>query len=117
MPTLRWFGGWCVMSLPSIVIVPGGRLLEAGDHPERRRLAAAGRAEERHELALLGREVEVLDGDVVRRNCFWTPVELEEGHRCASSDASSGPAIWTRGRASRGRSGRSGPSRPRSGRS
>ena len=33
----------------------GRRLLEAGDHPQRRRLAAAGRAEERHELALLGR--------------------------------------------------------------
>ena len=51
IPTLRWFGGLYVMSLPSIVIVPGGRLLEAGDHPQRRRLAAAGWAEERHELA------------------------------------------------------------------
>ena len=68
MPTLRRFGGWRVMSLPSTTIVPGGRLLEAGDHPQGRRLAAAGRAEERDELAALGGEVEVLDGGERRRS-------------------------------------------------
>ena len=39
-----------------------GRLLEAADHPQRRRLAAAGRAEEREEAAPLDLEREVVDG-------------------------------------------------------
>ncbi len=38
----------------------GGRRLEAGDHPQGRRLAAAAGAQEGHELAALDREVEVL---------------------------------------------------------
>src|SRR4051794_17732596 len=40
----------------------GGRLLEAADHPERRRLAAAGRPEHGEEAAALDREREVVDG-------------------------------------------------------
>jgi hypothetical protein len=36
----------------------GRRLLEPGDHPQRRRLAAAGGAEQHHELAMRDREVE-----------------------------------------------------------
>ena len=44
---------------------PGGRLLEAADHPQRRRLAAAGRAEEAEELAVPDLEVDVVDGDRV----------------------------------------------------
>ncbi len=43
------------------------RVLEAGDHPQGRRLAAAGRAEERDELAALGGKVEVLDRGERRR--------------------------------------------------
>ena len=39
-----------------------GDLLEAGDHAQRRRLAAAGRADEDHELAVLDLEVEVVHG-------------------------------------------------------
>jgi hypothetical protein len=42
-----------------------GRLVEAGDHPQRRRLAAAGRAEQREELAGLHLEVDVIDRDEV----------------------------------------------------
>ena len=42
-----------------------GRLLEAGDHPQRRRLAAAARAEQREELALADREAELVDGGEV----------------------------------------------------
>ncbi len=38
-----------------------GRLLEATDHPERRRLAASGRAEEAEELSVLHLEVDVID--------------------------------------------------------
>ena len=37
--------------------LPSGRALEAGDHPEERRLAAARRTEQNEELALLGGEV------------------------------------------------------------
>ena len=40
---------------------PGGRLLEPGDQPQGRRLAAAGRAEQREERAGRDGEVEVLD--------------------------------------------------------
>ena len=42
-----------------------GRLIEAGDHAQRGRLAAAGRAEHREELALLDLDAHVLDGDEV----------------------------------------------------
>ncbi len=40
---------------------PGRGLLEAGDHPHRRRLAAAGRAEHREELALPDGQVDAGD--------------------------------------------------------
>ena len=39
-----------------------GDVLEPGDHPQRRRLAAAGRADEDQELAVGDVEVELLDG-------------------------------------------------------
>ena len=41
----------------------GGRLLEAGDHLQRRRLAAAGRSEHGEELAAPDAEVGGVDGD------------------------------------------------------
>ena len=43
----------------------GGRQLEAGDHPQRRRLARARRAEHREELAVADVEVDAVDGDDV----------------------------------------------------
>ena len=43
----------------------GGRLLEARDHPQRRRLARAGRTEHREELAVADLEVDARDGDDV----------------------------------------------------
>ena len=51
MPMLRWLGFSRVTSLPPIDDGACRRLLEAGDHPQHRRLAAAGRAEEGDELA------------------------------------------------------------------
>ncbi len=54
IPTLRLFGALPVISAPSMRIEPAVGVLEAGDHPEGRRLAAAGRAEERDELASRG---------------------------------------------------------------
>src|SRR5262249_60473005 len=42
-----------------------GRLLEAADHPQRRRLAAARGAEEREELAAVDVERDAVDGDDV----------------------------------------------------
>ena len=54
MPMLRWLGGRCVMSVPSIEIVPAVGCSKPGDHPQGRRLAAARRPEEGDELAVLG---------------------------------------------------------------
>ena len=62
MLTLRWYGGSHVTSWPWSSIRPGGRLLEAADHPQGRRLAAAGRAEQAEELAVADLEVDVVDG-------------------------------------------------------
>ena len=69
-----------VMSVPSSTIVPAVGSLEAGDHPQRRRLAAAGRAEEADELAALGGEVEVLHGDG-RAEVLLDAGQYEEAHR------------------------------------
>src|SRR5205823_4931904 len=41
---------------------PGGRVLEPGDHPQGRGLAASGRAEQGEERALRDRQGEVVDG-------------------------------------------------------
>ena len=41
----------------------GADLLEAGDHPQARRLPAAGRADQDHELAVADLEIEIVDGD------------------------------------------------------
>ena len=48
---LRWLAGVPVTSSPPKRMLPGVGPLEAGDHPQRRRLAAAGWAEQRQELA------------------------------------------------------------------
>ncbi len=102
MPTLRWFGG-TVRDVRAVDRDRArGRLLEAGDHPQRRRLAAARRPEERHELAPLGGQVEVLDGDDVAER-FWTSVSSRKPIGLASVVAQRAPAIWTRVREPRPR--------------
>ena len=58
----------------------GGRVLEAGDHAQRRGLAAAGRADEHHELAVLDRAREVVDGDH-RSEPLAEVDELDAGQR------------------------------------
>ena len=50
------------------------RILETGDHAQRRRLAAAGRSDEHDELAVFDREVQVLD----RLNGAERLVEVDE---------------------------------------
>ena len=57
MLTLRLFGGVSDTSLPSSKDSSRAGALEAGDHAQRRGLAAAARAEQREELA--GRDVQV----------------------------------------------------------
>ena len=86
MPMLRWFGFSRVTSLPSITDRARGRLLEAGDHAQHRRLAAAGRPEEGDELAALDVEVEVLhDGASGRRtSCDVLDREERIGHGLGS---------------------------------
>ena len=61
------------------------RLLEAGDHPQRRRLAAAARAEHREELALGDVEVDVVDGGEVAE-------ALDDGRGARRSAGPLGPS-------------------------
>jgi hypothetical protein len=57
-----------------------GDVLESGDHPQGRRLAAAGRPDKDHELAVLDIEAHVPDGLVA----VWEPLrhflQLDLGH-------------------------------------
>ena len=53
-------------------------LLEAGDHPQRRRLAAAARPEQREELALVDAQVERVHRDE-RAEPFRDSTELDIG--------------------------------------
>ena len=61
MFTGRLFGGMPAMSCPSIDDLPVGRLLETGDHPQQRGLAAAGRAEQDEEFARVDVEADIVD--------------------------------------------------------
>ena len=74
-------GSAWVTSLPSIRIVPAGHLLEAGDHPQERGLAAARRPDEDHELALLDREVDARD-DFDAAVALADALEFKVGHCC-----------------------------------
>ena len=88
-----------------------GRLVEAGDHPQRRGLAAAGRAEQREELARLHLEVDVVDRDQVTvalgdptQDDVWIAPRLHwGGHhtvrilRLSSADKRSRPSGYTDG--------------------
>ena len=75
IPMSRLFGGTWVMSLPSTTIRPG-RPVEAGDEPQRRRLAAAPTAEQREELALLERDLDPVERDDVAERAVQA-LELE----------------------------------------
>ena len=55
-------------------------LLEAGDHPQRGRLAAARRADEHDELAFVDLQVEVADRDDVVAVDLRDVDELDVGH-------------------------------------
>ncbi len=56
-----------------------GDLLEAGDHPEQRRLAAARGADEDHELAVADREVDAVD-HLGRAEALDDLAQLEVSH-------------------------------------
>ena len=72
----RWRGARSVTSRPPIEIVPGGDVLEPGDHAQQRRLAAAGRADEDDELAVADPQAHVVDGGDAAAKTFV---------RCSSS--------------------------------
>ena len=85
----RSFGGRSLTTSSPIRIVPVGDVLEPGDHPQRRRLAAARRADEDDELAVRDLEVEVADRarpvridlrDVLERDLGHVPSELRVGN-------------------------------------
>ncbi len=54
----RLAGGTSLTSTPSISISAAGRVLEAGDQPQQRGLAAARRPDEDDELAVLDLEID-----------------------------------------------------------
>ena len=76
----RWRGWASVMSRPSTSSVPGGHLLEPGDHPQQRRLAAAGGADEDEELAVGDVEVHVADRDDAVRVHLRQAADADVGH-------------------------------------
>ncbi len=57
-----WCGGTSVMSSPSRRTVPRLGVLETGDDPKRRCLAAPRRPKQGYELAFVDDEVEIADG-------------------------------------------------------
>jgi len=62
MAMSRRRGASSVTSAPSIEILPLGHVLEPGDHPQQRRLAAAGGPDQHHELAVADRQADVVHG-------------------------------------------------------
>ena len=59
---------------------PGGHLLEAGDHPQQRRLAATRRPHEDEELAAADRQRDAVDGDHSAGEDLADVVEDDFGH-------------------------------------
>ena len=91
---------------------PGGRLLEAADHPQRGRLAAAGRAEQAEELAVHDLEVDVVDREDVAeglRDLDQPNVDVLHGYAAAPGEGT----VWTVGRAGRARPRATDPVAPR----
>src|SRR5207253_10208943 len=75
-----------------------GDLLEPGDHPERRRLAAPRRADEDDELALRDLEVEIVDRQRAAAVLLRNVAEPDRGHQLLTAPAVSPKAIrrWIR---------------------
>jgi hypothetical protein len=70
-----------------------GQLLEAGDHVERRGLAAARRPQEDHEFLVANLHVQAIDGDDVAV-AFGHVVEQDAGHgRATSAYPFTAPAV------------------------
>ena len=95
MLTLRWCGGDVRDVDPVEQDAPARRALEAGDHPQRRRLPAAGRAEQREELARRHVEVDAVDRDVVAEllaQLLEPDLAFHQTSSVASEVASSPPA-------------------------
>ena len=90
MLTLRRYGGTPAIGCAGEEDLALGRLLEAGDHPQGRRLAAARRPEERVERAAGDREVHVVDRDDVPKR-FVTPMISTSGASAAAC-----AAAWSR---------------------
>jgi hypothetical protein len=87
--TLRWCGG-AVEQDPS-----ARRALEAGDHPQRRRLPAPGRPEQREELARRHVDVDAVHGDDVVESLaelLEADLALHQTSNVATAVASSRPA-------------------------
>ena len=67
--------------LPPIAIVPARELLQAGDEPQRGRLAAAGGADEDQELAVADLEREVVQRSDAFREPLRDVLQPNVGHR------------------------------------
>ena len=72
-------GTWLTIRSP-IFSCPSGDVLEAGDHPQRGRLAAPRRADEHQELAVLDAQVEVVDGPCAVRVDLRHSLERDPRH-------------------------------------
>jgi hypothetical protein len=66
------------------------RVLQPGDHPQNRRLAASGRAEEHHELTVADVEVDVVDGDRAVRKHLRHVFECDGRHPVTSQALENG---------------------------
>ncbi len=71
-----------------------GHLLEAGDHPQQRRLSAAGRPDEDEELAAADLERDVVDCDEATGEHLADPLERDPGHEVEVYTARLGSFQW-----------------------
>ena len=100
MPTSRFHGGRSVIVLAADPDLAGIGLVEAGDQPQQRGLAAAGGAEKGEELARLDGEVDVLEdvvGAVGQVDVFDVDGDGGRGQRGAVAFMVSGPFPWPSG--------------------
>ena len=90
----RSFGSDVIHDAVADLERPVADLLEPGDHPQARRLAAAGRTDEDHELAIGDLEAEVLDGGEFAE-ALPDVIERHGGHGrlLPVGDAIAGPCI------------------------
>ena len=88
----RSYGGRPARSWPSSRMRAGGRRLEAGQHPQQRRLAAARGAEQREDLALGDVDADVVDG-AVAVEVLDDVLDLEERRGLHRVEAGAKPAL------------------------